>query len=285
MAGRRSPITPTAHYTAAVWERNDLSIPQLSTFNGRLMYESMRPWMSASRALGGSRLEDFLLARHLLIDRLLEAAVERGEISQVIEIAAGLSGRGWRFTRRHGDRLTYVETDLPEMAERKRETLREVGSLGPGHRVVSLDALRADGEDSLAAVASTLDPDRGLAIITEGLLSYLESAQVLDLWRRAAATLSAFPHGLMLADLHLGGENRGAAVGAFMALLSLFVRGRVSMHFEDADEAASAVREAGFAEATLHRGTEVSDAHGADAVRVLEALTPEGARTEPRAAR
>lgn len=276
MAASRSSIGPTAHYTAAVWARNGLSIPQLSTVEGRFMYEWMRPWMAASKALGGLRLEDFLLARHLLIDRELEAAIESGEVTQVVEIAAGLSGRGWRFARRHGDRLTYVETDLPPMAERKREALREAGSLGPGHRVVALDALRPEGEESLAAVAAGLDPAAGLAVISEGLLSYLERDQVLDLWRRVATTLTAFPHGLMLADLHLGAENRGPIATVFVGLLSMFVRGRVRMHFDDEAEALGAARAAGFGDAVLHRGTEVSEERGADAVRVLTARTPVG---------
>src|SRR5262249_15013376 len=104
MTEESSPITPTAHYTAAVWARNGLSHPALSTTAGRLMFESTRPTMALFRALGGTKLEDQLLARHRLIDRLLDAAIDRGEVTQVIEIAAGLSPRGWRFTRNHGER-------------------------------------------------------------------------------------------------------------------------------------------------------------------------------------
>jgi len=51
----------------------------------------------------------------------------------VIEVAAGLSPRGWRFRRRYGDRLTYVEADLPAMAARKRGALERMGSLGDRH--------------------------------------------------------------------------------------------------------------------------------------------------------
>jgi hypothetical protein len=89
----------------------------------------------------------------------------------------------------------------------------------------------------------------------------------------------------MLGDIHLEGENRGAAVAVFAAFLSVVVRGRVRMHFEDAEEAGAALREAGFATATLHRGTEVYDAPGVGAVRVLEALTPGAGSRAPRASR
>ena len=43
------------------------------------------------------------------IDTLLESAIEDCGVSQVIEVAAGLSPRGWRFARRNGDRLDYIE--------------------------------------------------------------------------------------------------------------------------------------------------------------------------------
>jgi O-methyltransferase involved in polyketide biosynthesis len=235
------------------------------------MFESMRPATAAAEAVGAPRLEGMLLARHLLIDQLLDAAIQSGEISQVIEIAAGLSPRGWRFTRRHGDRLTYMETDLPEMVERKQRALEEAGALGPEHRVVALDALAEDGGRSLGSVAAELDPDRGTAIITEGLLSYLDRASVLALWRREAETLSPFPHGLMLSDLHLASDSTGLVVTTFTRLLSLFVRGRVLIHFDHESEAIEALVAAGFADASLHRGTEISDAPGAGAVRVIEA--------------
>jgi O-methyltransferase involved in polyketide biosynthesis len=189
----------------------------------------------------------------------------------VIEVAAGLSGRGWRFAGRFGDRLTYIETDLPEMVELKQRALREAGSIGPHHRVVVLDALRPDGDRSLASVAEGLDPARGLAIITEGLLSYLDRDSVLDLWRRSAEVLSSFDNGKMLADLHLADENRGAAVAVFVRLLSVFVRGRVRMHFDDEVKARKALIDAGFAEATLRRGSEVRESRGASSVRVAEA--------------
>ncbi len=273
MSEPRTSISPTAHFTGAVWAANGLSHPALETPVGRLMYLTMRPAMVVNRALGGTGLEDFLLARHLLIDRLLEAAIERGEISQVIEIAAGMSPRGWRFAERHGERVTYVETDLPEMAARKRRALARAGSLGPGHRVVELDALREDGARSLAAIAAGLDPDRGLAIVAEGLLPYLDRDAVLGIWRRAAACLSDFPHGSMLCDLHLASENTGAMVALGTLALRAFVRGGVTMHFDEAPDAVAALSAAGFGEAVLHRGSEVSDAEDAGNVRVVEAST------------
>jgi len=243
-------ISPTAHYTGEVWRRNGLSHPWLGTVEGRAMYDALHPIMVASAAAGGPSLEAYLLARHRAIDALLEAAIARHGVSQVIEIAAGLSPRGWRFANRHGDGLTYVEADLPEMAARKRRALRRIGSLTANHRVADLDALRAGGPHSLAALAGELDPTRGLAIVTEGLLGYLPTGGVVDLWTRCAQTLEAFPTGRYLSDLHLGNAIT-PAVRVVRLLLAGFVRGGVYLHFHDAAEAEDQLRACGFATAAV----------------------------------
>jgi len=140
----RDRIGPTAHYTGYVWARNGLSHPELETLEGRILFDSLQPAMIASRLAGGPTLEAYLLARHRAIDALLDSALERGEVSQVIEVACGLSPRGWRFTRRYGERIVYIEADLPEMAASKRLALERMGSLGDHHR--DMAPVRADAE-------------------------------------------------------------------------------------------------------------------------------------------
>ena len=211
-------ISPTAHYTGEVWRRAGLSHPWLGTREGRIMVDALHPLMVVSGALGGPSLESYLLARHRAIDALLTDAVEGHGVSQVIEIAAGMSARGWRFANRYGDRLTYVEADLPAMAARKRRALERIGSLSDAHRVAEIDALRDDGPGSLAELAAELDPGAGLAVVTEGLLGYLATDAVLALWRRIAATLQTFPAGRYVSDLHLGSVQT-PAVRFFRQLL------------------------------------------------------------------
>jgi O-methyltransferase involved in polyketide biosynthesis len=231
--------------------------------------------MAVSRALGGPTLEAYLVARHRAIDQRLEHAIEHGGVTQVIEVASGLSPRGWRFAERYGERLTYIETDLPEMAARKREALERIGSLRPGHRVAELDALRDAGPGSLADLAGGLDHTRGLAIVTEGLLGYLPGEAVRGLWRRFATVLGGFPGGRYLSDLHVGGAQT-PAVRAFRVLLSAFVRGRVYLHFQSAEEACRALREAGFASAEVRPAAEVTREvrdPGSRLAHILEAST------------
>jgi O-methyltransferase involved in polyketide biosynthesis len=269
-------ISPTAHYTGETWVRNGLSHPQLATWQGRLLHGTMALPNAASRMLGGPSLEGLLLARHRIIDALLEDLIDSG-VSQVIEAACGMSPRGWRFSERYGDKLTYVEADLPAMARRKREALAQMGSLSDRHRVVDLDLLRNGGPGSLEALVETMDPAKGLVIITEGLLTYLDDAVVEALWARLAKALQPFSKGAYLADLRLARPDRGVTERAFDMLLSAFVRGRVHAYRGDEAFAEAALLEAGFAQVRLHPGdehpaaAEAGDDPGAGVLCIVEA--------------
>lgn len=272
---RGDNISPTAHYTGEIWQRAGLSHPWLGTREGRVMVQALHPLNAVSGALGGPSLERYLLARHRAIDALLTEAIERDGVAQVIEIAAGMSARGWRFANRYGDRLTYVEADLPAMAARKRRALERIGSLSEAHRVTEIDALRDDGPASLAELAAPLDRGAGVAVVTEGLLGYLPADAVLALWRRIAATLDGFPAGRYLSDLHLGSVQT-PAVRFFRQLLGAFVRGRVYLHFDGAPEAEAALLEAGFAGAAVRRAgaiIELPEGEQRATAHILEAST------------
>jgi Leucine carboxyl methyltransferase len=193
----------------------------------------------------------------------------------VIEVACGLSPRGWRFAQRYGERPRYIEADLPDMAARKRAALKRMGSLTEHHQVSDVDALQDDGCGSLAGVAAELDPGQRLAIITERLLGYLPTDAVERIWRRSAGALSGFPTGRYISDLHLGGAIT-PPVQAFRLLLSAFVRGGVYLHFDDAAGAAAALRPARFATAQVRPAVEVTgprERRGSRLANILEAST------------
>ncbi len=271
-------ISPTAHYTGYTWLAHGLSHPAFATSTGRLLYHALVP---ANRVLAAARqpnLDGMLLARHRLIDALLEEALVAGEIGQVIEVACGLSPRGHRFAAAHGHRLTYIEADLPAMAARKRAVLARAGGVSAHHRVVDIDATADDGPRSLAGIAATLDPARGTAIITEGLLNYFPLEAVTGMWRRFAAALARFPRGRYLADLHVRSAT-GTMERAAAGLLGLFVRGRIHFHFADVAAATDALHGAGFARARLRGPEDHEDLTGpvdlpsARFVRIVDAAT------------
>jgi O-methyltransferase involved in polyketide biosynthesis len=267
-------ISPTAHYTGYVWARNGLSHPALRTLEGRLMYEGTRPLFGFGATVLGVSLERYLLTRHRAIDSLLTAAIESGAVSQVVELACGMSPRGWRFAERYGDAITYVETDLPGMAARKRRALDEIGALSDRHRVEELDALRESGPCSLAALMATLQRSSGVAVITEGLLSYLDFETVVSLWTRIARELRRFPEGRYMSELHLAYLN-AAYVRAFRAALRQFVRGGVHFHLDSEEQAEQQLRDCGFDWASVRPGTEFDPGArgGGSVVHILEAST------------
>jgi len=245
-------ISPTAHYTGYAWLAHGLSDPAFATPTGQFLYRALGPANRLMRAAGQPNLDGFLLARHHMIDAVLRAAIARGEVGQVIEVACGLSPRGWRFAREFGDRVTYVEADLPGMAAKKRAVLAKATAGGAHHRVVEIDATADAGPASIAALAETLDPTRGTAIITEGLLNYFDPVAVAKMWRRFAGALARFPHGLYLADLHLA-DAAGPVERLFAGALGVFVRGRIHFHFADSRAAERELGIAGF------RGAELID--------------------------
>ncbi len=276
-SARSEKVSPTAYATGYLWYRLGLSHPAMATPQGKRLD---RPFRLLMKTLGGSTFETLMLARHKGIDGLLTRAIEAGKVSQVIEIAAGLSGRGIRMMQRYGDRLTYVETDLPHMAALKRRLLKDAGLLASAHhRVIELDALKDDGASSLAEVVKTLDPNAGTAIITEGLMNYLDPETAKAVWRRIARNLGGFPHGLYLADVYFTSQNRGFGAKVFGVVLSSFVRGRLHIHFESPQHGVEIMQSAGFRSAVIHETQslpetrELAGQRGGDRVRILEAQT------------
>jgi O-methyltransferase involved in polyketide biosynthesis len=252
-----SRISPTAHYTAYVWVRHGLSHPALASPQGRLYHAILAPANFAyDRLLGRPNLEAMLLARHRVLDHLLARAIETGAVRQVIEIAAGLSPRGYQLARRY-PAVRFIEGDLPESAALKRRLLDGAGLGGANHEVVTVNALLDDGPGSLAEVCAGL-PAVGTAIVTEGLLGYFDLDAVTGMWRRFARALRGRGGGLYLCDLNLGGDATAAA-RAFRHALSWFARGEVHLHFDGPDAAAAALRAAGFDAAEIRRPSEFAD--------------------------
>jgi O-methyltransferase involved in polyketide biosynthesis len=163
------------------------------------------------------------------------------------------------------------------MIAHKRRILAALGGETAHHRTAEIDALAHLGPTSLATICATLDPARGTAIITEGLINYFERDIVLAMWHRFAAALRRFPRSVYLSDLMLQGDNRGPLTAGFASLLSVFVRGRVHLPFETAEQAEDALESAGLLGLLLEPrdfASEITgfEAAGASRVRIVEAV-------------
>src|SRR5581483_3386304 len=118
-------VSPTAYATGAFWYRHGLSHKGLLLPQSARAGRSFRVLRGLVRLLGGGSLTAMMLARHKGIDEVLARAIDAGKVGQVVELAAGLSPRGWRFTQKYGGRIDYIETDLPKMVALKDRLLSQ----------------------------------------------------------------------------------------------------------------------------------------------------------------
>lgn len=272
-------ISFTAHYTGYVWHHHQWAPPGFDTHLGHLAYLGLDPLNRLTRRLYGFDLETLLLQRHALIDhRLTGIADEVGPV-QVLELAAGLSPRGYRLLQSPNlDIHHYVEVDLPQMAARKRRLIAELPGRHPTIRAA--DLFPDNGSNPLTALCTDqFDPDLPLICITEGLINYFDLKAVQGLWRRIAALKDRFPRVDYLSDLFEQPAPRPGVNWMTLGrrLLSVAVRGQVHLHFRDDLEARAALLASGFTDATLLDPSRLGPVermpvtHGASLVRVIHA--------------
>ncbi len=249
-----SRISITAHHTAYTWYANHLSHPTFATPMGKFLYLSCKPWMFLGRTvLGVSDLESALLQRHLILDYLLEDAIKNSGVGQVVELACGLSPRGFRFANNPAYKdLLYVEADLPDMALRKNNLLKKGGLVGKNHKVVPCNILTETGDQSLEEIVGKhLDPSKPTAIITEGLINYFDRETMENLWRRMASLLASGAGGVYLSDNmpHPTGHPYGFVVKSWNQIVRTIARGGFYMHFTSDQDAEERFRSLGFSQA------------------------------------
>lgn len=233
-------ISPTAHYTGAVWRSNGLGDERLDGVLNR----SVHRWVSPAGALvrpflGGATLDTALLQRHRFIDHIVREALHAGA-TRVIEVPAGFSARGLRFAADHPT-VRWIDGDLTQLAALRRE------ALGPGHRVEVIDLLADAGPHAL----SRFEGDEPTVVIVEGLFNYFPTPVVLDMWVRIARFLARCRGGWMTGDIALGSHVRNPLVRMFLLALGAIARGRMTAHFDGPADARETLMAAGFEMAEL----------------------------------
>jgi len=276
-----SSISFTALYTGYVWYRNGLSAEAFRTDKGALYYALMWPFEAIGWQLLNASVKHFLLHRHYLMDSIISRAIEQEGVTQVLEIACGLSPRGWRYTQKY-PQLKYVEADLPGMATRKQRLLQQLDNhpaLGKTHFVTTCNIL-ADGDDSLAnVIAREFDTSKPLLVITEGLVNYFDLETVTGFWKRLDNELKKFPKGIYLTDNYpLLDSNPIRKLMKFSGdTLGVVSRSSFTFHFNSDEAMAQHFRGIGYRQAIVHNPGDHYDTlpiprtRGDSLVRVLEA--------------
>jgi methyltransferase (TIGR00027 family) len=117
-----------------------------------------------------------MIVRTKLLDDILLGTLNTGSIDVVLNLAAGLDTRPYRLALPAN--LRWVEVDLPEMIDYKEQML---AGETPHCRLerVTLDLANVAARQELFARVNA--EARGVFVITEGLLIYLEEEQVAAL--------------------------------------------------------------------------------------------------------
>ena len=263
-------ISFTAHYTGYIWYQLGWSHAALASRKGHRLATLMHPLeLLMERYVGGS-MRSTLKQRHTLIDRQLDRLLDQHPDLQILEIAAGLSPRGWRYRQRHQG-LVFVEADLPEMAEAKRVALATIESPTPRIEAVDLFA------DDLQKLLAQFDQSKPLVIISEGLVNYFSKDLLVQLWGQLAEQLSQFPIGVYLTDIYPEPIKHRLAQLIWNAsrLLKFMSRSAFAFHFTAPDELREFMNDAGFHQVKIFQPTN-DDApmrtdHFGDLVWVIEA--------------
>lgn len=238
-------VSPTAIYTGQVWQKHGRSFTELSLPLGPLFYNFMWPAMSFSKLIGSPTLEDFLLARHDLIDHHLHDFINKGG-KQVIELASGYSPRGMRFIKQYGDAIQYTDTDLPDMANNKTKLLKRFLHQHPNYTVCSVDAFSSDDENSLVQYINRLPEGEPVAVVAEGLLNYFGADHLSKLFSNLSKAFDGREGSVFISDIHVRADNEGPLAEAFIEVLSAFVRGKVHLHYQGESQAQEAMAQCGL---------------------------------------
>lgn len=111
-------------------------------------------------------------ARYKATDQI----IAQHHITQVLEIAAGLSPRGLAITE--NPNVVYVATDLPQILEQEKAIAESILATLNIHRPnLYFRIANALDREGLLQAATPFQSGRPIAVITEGLLVYLTRAE------------------------------------------------------------------------------------------------------------
>jgi len=241
-------ISFTAHYTGYIWYQMGISHEALATAKGKSLAYLVHPIESWAEKYVGGSMRTTLKQRHTMLDHHLEKLIQENPDLQVLEIACGLSPRGWWF-RQHYPSITYRELDLPDMAQTKQNALQQIEKNPP--EILSVDLFT----EAFAQAFEVFDPNRPLVVISEGLINYFDKDLLKQLIQSIAHYGTAFKTFHYLTDLYPEPIKNKLATLIWNSskLLKLMSRSSFSFHFKSPQEVQDFFKDAGFQHATVEQ--------------------------------
>ncbi len=234
-------ISFTAHYTGYIWYQMGISHPLLATSKGKTLAMIAHPIEKFGEKYVGGSMRTTLKERHTMLDDRLRQLIEQYPNLQILEIAAGLSPRGWWF-RQHYPMIEYRELDLPDMAQTKQAALKQIDTNSPD--VLSVDLFTEDFQKAFEVFA----PKRPLVVISEGLINYFTKELLQQLIQSIAKYGQHFQAFHYLTDLYPEPVKNKLAkvIWNSSKLLKVMSRSAFSFHFITPEEVRTFIQQAGF---------------------------------------
>lgn len=174
-----------------------------------------------------------------IIDEKIEEIIEKESTSQIIEFGAGMSKRGYRFSKKY-PAIAYIESDLPDMVLKKRRKIN--GKKTENHFVFPFDVINGDYR---AIKYLSKNSSGGKTIfVAEGLMLYVgqKTRYVLGQTREV---LSLTGGGYLVFDaMHEEDEKRRFV--KFLRLLAPLFKENPQPNFRDGEEGKRALGILGF---------------------------------------
>lgn len=239
-------ISFTAHYTGYIWYSMGISHPVFATSKGKILTKLVHPLESWAEKFVGGSMRTTLKQRHRMIDEQLTRLIEQYPDLQVLEIASGLSPRGWNF-RQKFPHINYRELDLPDMAKVKTQALKQIDMNSP--EVLSVDLFTTDFEQ----VFQVFDPARPLVVISEGLINYFSKEMLLQLLQAITGYGQNFKELHYLTDIYPEPVKNKLAnfIWASSKLLKWMSKSAFSFHFIQPQQIQDFFQQGGFEQVSI----------------------------------
>ncbi|NRA23751.1 MAG: class I SAM-dependent methyltransferase, partial [Oleispira sp.] len=181
---------------------------------------------------------------------LVDQAIAEG-YEQIVELAAGLSSRGYLVKKAHPS-IHYVEGDLPGMSVHKAELLDKLGRR-PGHITQPCNILEGSGEHSIEVLLAGLDKTKKTLIITEGLVNYFDLLTIRKVWARMAMAMKDFPQARYITEVYPKLEQHQSYkyVKVAQKVVGFFTQGEYPLHYNSNEAMQQGFLEDGFTQVAV----------------------------------
>ncbi len=179
-------ISPTAKFVAYLRTFSDIPFAKeiAGESNAEKVYQALAGESKASLV----KVSPYWEARYKATNQII---AQRG-LTQVLEVAAGLSPRGLVMTENPG--VVYVNTDLPQILEEEKAIIEALLARRNLQRPkLHFETANALDLNSLLKAAAVFAPDRPVAIITEGLFPYFSREEQTVLANNVHHVLTRHP--------------------------------------------------------------------------------------------